>query len=83
MFYDGVLDNLDGMKFVSPSECCLCSRVHDWSDSTFHGLLTGHRGVRSARLQGRGLVPLHGAFHGMRVAATAIERESLMCTVWV
>ena len=27
MFYDGVFDNLDGMKFVSPGECSLSVRV--------------------------------------------------------
>ena len=37
MFYDGVFDNLDGMKFVSPGECCLRGRVRDSSHSAFWG----------------------------------------------
>ena len=76
IFYVGVFDNLDGMKFVSPGECCLRHCVLDSSHSAFHGLPVGHPDVQSAQLQAsRGLVPLRGACHSMRtVASAAIER---------
>ena len=66
MFYDGVFDNLDGMKFVSPGECWSYrglerpshSDSYASADRDVHGLRAGHRGVQGAQLQGIGLVPL-------------------------
>ena len=73
MFYDGVFDNLDGMKFIKPGELrprdrflhpALGHSHHIVRLSRFsasrvvHGLRAGHRGVQGAQLQGSGLVPL-------------------------
>ena len=75
MFYDGVFDNLDGMKFIKPGELQPRDRFlhpapghshHIVRLSRFsasravHGLCAGHRGVQGAQLQGRGLVHLCG-----------------------
>ena len=44
MFYDGVFDNLDGMKFVSPGECSLSVRAPERSShSAFCGPGRTHR----------------------------------------